>query len=284
MKETILPHQRLKASMQRYGCRYDELNANARRQVDADVTRAMTLEDAVLHSPEGRHVSIDEAVLDAAFREVRLRYGSGNEFRADLRLNGLTPDVLRTALRRELEVEAALEKVAAATPGATETDLQTWYDTHPAQFAMPETRDARHVLVTINADFAENRREAALQRITELQRSLDGSLAAFESVARRHSECPSAMDGGRLGTVRRGMLYSELDMALFRLPEGGTSEVLASEIGFHIVLCEKVHPGRTVSFDEAREKIRTALDARRREQTKACWLAALTGIRHAEAV
>ena len=44
-----------------------------------------------------------------------------------------------------------------------------------------------------------------------------GSSARFADLASRHSECPTALEGGRLGEVVPGQLFPSLDAALFAL-------------------------------------------------------------------
>ena len=65
----------------------------------------------------------------------------------------------------------------------------------------------RQILITVNDAFVENQREAALARICDLAEKLVGRPNRFPSLARKYSECPSAMDDGRLGNLGRGQLY-----------------------------------------------------------------------------
>lgn len=280
----ILAHHRLKAATERFACRYADLDERARRTVDAAAKRAQAMEDAVLASGEAESVNVPPTNINHALKEVRARYQSEAEFEADLAANGLSPESLKAALLRELKAEAVLDKIADGALPPTNAELLAWYDAHPDRFAAPETRDARHILITVNEDFAENRPATALERITAIGRRLDGTPETFADIAQRHSECPTAMEGGRIGTVSRGTLYPELDTALFWLGEGQVSGVLKSEIGFHIVLCEAIHPARHVAFAEAREKIRTAMNDKRRQTAKAHWLAALMAARLPETV
>lgn len=275
MDDGLLAHHRLRAALARFGCRYDELDGDQRATVEGEADRSLALENAVLASPEAVGVFVPEASLDGTVEDVRSRYDTPEDFAEDMRMNGLTPETLRGALRRELMVEAVLEKLAAAAPAASEADIRAWYDAHPDRFDLPETRTARHILLTINDDLADTTRNRAFERINALRYQLDGTLETFHNLAYRHSECPSALEGGRLGRMPRGTLYPQLDAALFTLAEGSTSGVLESEIGFHIVHCEKIHPARTVSFEEAREKIREAMTAKSREKLQARWLGGL---------
>jgi nitrogen fixation protein NifM len=133
----------------------------------------------------------------------------------------------------------------------------------------------RHILVTVNDDIAENRRDRSRAAIDAIRARLDGTREQFARLAGRHSECPSALEGGLLGRVPPGRLYAALDARLFAMQAGETSEPIESETGFHILYCEAIHPPKTVPFDEAAPKIRAAIDQKRREKAQALWLAAL---------
>jgi len=107
------------------------------------------------------------------------------------------------ALERELKVEAILEKVATRAAKISDMDVELYYQFHPEQFRRPETRLARHILVTINDSIAENTRAAARQRIEAIATRLAKEPQRFEEQALKHSECPTALDGGKLGDLPR---------------------------------------------------------------------------------
>ena len=113
-------------------------------------------------------------------------------------------------------------------------------NTIPEQFRRPETRLARHILITINDTIAENTRSAAGKRINAIQARLAKEPQRFEEQALKHSECPTALDGGKLGDLPRGKLFPELDKALFELKAGEVSGVLESELGFHVLRCDTI--------------------------------------------
>lgn len=50
------------------------------------------------------------------------------------------------------------------------------------------------------------------------------------------------MEGGLLGNVTPGKLYPELEPVAFALTAGQISPVVESEIGFHILRCDEIHP------------------------------------------
>ena len=156
-----------------------------------------------------------------------------------------------------------------------DAEAREWYDAHPERFSIGETRQVRHILITINDEIEENRREASRERIEKIRDELDGSLGQFADLALRYSECPSALNGGILGTVPRGKLYKELDDVLFAMDSDAISEVLESEAGYHILYCEAVIPGQTASFEEAALRIKDAIDKKRRSTMQKAFIAAL---------
>ena len=233
------------------------------------------LESLVLGSLEAADILIPDSRLDEAMSELRGRYPDQAAFLADLAGNGLDETTLRRALHRELIFDAAMQRAGARRPAVSDIDERLFFEMHKGRFTLPERRTARHVLITINDRFAENGRDVARARIEELAHKLAGRPNRFPSLARQHSECPSAMEDGRLGTVPRGRLYAELDAALFGLPEGAVSEPVESEMGFHLMWCEKIHHRRTLPFSRAKPRIQQLLKERAERNCQKAWIAEL---------
>ncbi|NCC40831.1 MAG: nitrogen fixation protein NifM [Gammaproteobacteria bacterium] len=241
--------------------------------------RSLELEELVLASREAQAVVIPPEQVAAGVAEVRGRYRDRGTFEDDLARNGLDAKGLALALRRELAFDAVMQRVASKAADVDEIDQRLYYEMHRERFTTPERRTARHILITINDDFSENRREAARSRIERLAEKLAGrpagAVARFAALARKHSECPTAMQDGRLGEVPRGQLYPELDALLFALPEGQVGGPVESEIGFHLVFCERIARARAQPFSKVRDAIDAHLLARRQRNCQKAWIAEL---------
>ena len=59
---------------------------------------------------------------------------------------------------------------------------------------------------------------------------------------------------------------------LFTMQEGEISSIIESEMGFHILLCEKIKPGKRVAFAKVEAKIRALLEERKRRSRQKEWL------------
>lgn len=250
-----------------------ELSAAERSQVEQHAQQQFALETKILASKDATEVIVPAQQLETALAEVRARYDDDAEFDADLAKNGLNLKGFRAALYRELQVTAILERVAARAETVSELDVSNYYHTNEEKFNIPETRTVRHILITINEDYEENHRDAARERILHLLDRLKRDAGQFAELAQQHSECPTALQGGLLGRVHRGQLYPELDRMLFFMHEREISQVLESEVGFHILYCEKIHLPAHIPLKEAYPKILEVLQKRQRTLYQKTWLA-----------
>lgn len=272
-----LAYHRLRAALILFGCGPDTLNERQREVAERRARRSHAVERRVLATRDAAEVPLSDSAVDCAFAAVRDRYGDTVEFEADMARNGLSPETLHLALRRELTAEAVFDRVAMRGPQVGELDVRLYYYLHLERFRQPETRTLRHILITINETFPENREDAARARLGRIRRRLLREPHRFGALAARHSECPSALREGLLGRLPRGKLYPEIDAVAFRLGEGELSEVVRSPVGLHLLVCEQIQPSRTVPLIEARERILAKLRERQRRICINEWLAALPG-------
>lgn len=271
----------LRNALDGYRKNLSQLDPNEYTQVHRKASKSYELESLVIASPEAEGMVISERQLDASVAAVAERYSSHEEFVEDLESNGLDEAGLRKALQRELMFDSVMQRVAARSAEVNELDIHLFYEMHHERFQTSESRVASHVLITINDDYPENTRDAALARIQQVAEKLAGRGNRFDEFARRYSECPTAMEGGKLGEVNRGQLYEGLDATLFRLQEGEISDIVESEMGFHILYCEKIKPARTVPLSKAAPRIREVLQERQRRNCQKSWLASLQKIENA---
>lgn len=251
------------------------LEQNRLVEITQRADQSYELESLVLSSEEARDIVLPPERLEQAFTELRRRYQDEEELLADLERNGLDLSTLQTALHRELVFDATLQRVAARRRTVSDVDERLFFELHRDRFTQPERRSVRHILITVNEAYPENRREAAFSRAEELATKLKGGSSRFARLARAHSECPTAMEDGRLGVVPRGELFPALDEALFSMDEGASSGPVESELGFHLLWCEKIHPAQTLPFRKVRDRIRELLDERTARNCQKAWIQSL---------
>jgi len=96
---------------------------------------------------------------------------------------------------------------------------------------------ASHILLMYQGSersSATRSKEEALQGIQDIKSQLDQG-GDFAALAKQHSDCPSGADGGDLGSFGKGQMVPAFEQAAFALEVGGTSEVIETPFGYHLI-------------------------------------------------
>ncbi len=266
---------RLKLSQELYRKPPSMLEPVEKQRVDSVAARQRSIEQRILSSAEAAQVVLPASSLSQALAEVRARYGSDEEFLADIESFGLDHEGLMSAIERDLKFDAILDGVASRVADVSETDIEIFYLMHRDKFCRPENRTLRHVLVTINESLKGNDRASARRKIDNVRARLLKSPQRFSELAMRYSECTTAMNGGLLGVVEKGQLFPELEKAAFALNVDELSRVIESPVGFHVIHCVAVESESEQPLSAVREKIRTHLIESRRRAAQKEWIATL---------
>jgi PPIC-type PPIASE domain len=180
----------------------------------------------------------------------------------------ISPRVLSSLLDQYLEevlLARAVEAAEPPVPGANsaekrrafltrsagletlqDSDLRREYDAHPERYKRPALVRASQLL------FREKETaDAAVKR-------LDVG-AAWLDVSRESSVAPNAASGGSLGLLSRTDLPREFEKAVWSLPVGKRSPVVATPHGFHVFRMDERLDARDVTFEEALPALRMAV-------------------------
>ncbi|HSD29925.1 MAG TPA: peptidylprolyl isomerase [Vicinamibacteria bacterium] len=143
----------------------------------------------------------------------------------------------------------------------SEDEIAAYYRDHGPELTVPETVTLRQIVV------------GTLNEARDVRRRLASNPRAFEVIARTRSKGEEAGAGGYLGSFERGQLPSELEAAVFALPEGATSEPVETGLGYHVVRVESRQPARAPTLEEARGTIRARLARARRAEGERAFVA-----------
>jgi parvulin-like peptidyl-prolyl isomerase len=162
-------------------------------------------------------LSVTDTEVDAALVEITTELGGPGALEAWLQANLYAPDELRQALQADLLRARLAEQVAAVGETAEQV--------HARAILVPAEDTAQLVLGQVQAG------------------------ADFATLAVQYSrDLSSRAAGGDLGWFPRGLLaVPEVETAAFALQPGETSDVIASELGYHIVQVIERDPARALS-------------------------------------
>lgn len=268
-------YQLYKVAQEKYKCAVGNLDKAQYDDAVRIAKRKMKIEEVVLSSCEAGRVVVPEIQVKDALAEIRGRYENGFSLAHDLQILGMEEQHFSRALARELHVNAVLDFVASAYGCVTDTDASLYYYMNIEKFHQPEIRTARHILITIDESSPENQREQSQCRIRAIVNRLTKAPGRFEEQALKHSECPTSLEGGLLGSVKPGVLYQELERVLFTLSVGEISGVVESPLGFHLLRCDEVLEAGTPPLDDVLPRLREYLETQKRKKMQQQWLSHL---------
>lgn len=162
------------------------------------------------------------------------------------------------------------------TPTVDDSACRRYFESNRERFCTPIEAEVRHILVAAAPDDAAARvtaRDSAVALIAELR----DEIGRFAALAARHSRCPSARDGGRLGVVTRGTTVPELERVLLQLPVGLAHRPIESRYGFHVAEVLARSGGEPLAFEQVRPLIEEYLHERSWRQAVSQYIQVLAG-------
>lgn len=173
--------------------------------------------------------------------------------------------LLATDATSEPAIVQAIEDVLEQevnVPPADEANCKAWFEAKGRDLRSPDLLEAQHILFAAAPDDPEGRSAAlaaAQAALAEIERTPD----RFEALAKAHSACPSASQGGWLGQIVRGTTAPEFETYLFSLDEGETCAApVPTRYGYHIVRLLRRADGRPLPYAAVRDQIARQIEER----------------------
>lgn len=152
-------------------------------------------------------------------------------------------------------------------------EMAKYYGSNPGDQSEDDLkRQALRALIVQKASLAafKDKAPAAQAKMAEIEKELAGG-ADFAELAKKHSQCPSAAQGGDLGFFGRGGMDATFEKTSFTLKMGSVSPAIQSAFGYHLIKATGFKKGATpgedqvqashilVMFDSDQQVVRTAM-------------------------
>jgi len=136
--------------------------------------------------------------------------------------------------------------------------LEKYFDGNKSLFN-GESVKVCHILIDTRDMKTQEELSHTLEQIKSIKREIDSG-AAFDEMAKKYSNCPSAQNGGDLGFIQRkgNLAKSFLDTA-FSLRTGQVSDPVQTEFGYHLIKVTEKKEGANIKFGDVKEKVRVAV-------------------------
>ena len=211
----------------------------------------------------GFQASADEVAAKLA--QLNARFSAGNALESILDSMGLSPDQLETQLQHGLVIEKYLEgRLVKGTPPSDDEEA-FYYQDHPDQFREPLLLRLSHILVRVEPDWDQARKELGRRKIAALARRLSAG-EDFATLAAEASDCYSAKNGGDLGYFLPGELSRRMEDEARNLKTGEVSGVVEDRYGLHLLKVTELRPAALPPLEKVRGRIRDRLKEEQEQQ------------------
>ena len=136
-----------------------------------------------------------------------------------------------------------------------EQEIRDYYEANQASYDVAEQRKVDEILVKTGKDAKPEAVTAARSKAEELLAQLRSG-KAFEELVKMHAEDKdSSIDIHEYGFIGKGLLPEAVDKVAFSMEQGTTSDIIQSDLGFHIIELKEIKGGVKNTFESAREKV-----------------------------
>jgi peptidyl-prolyl cis-trans isomerase SurA len=172
--------------------------------------------------------------IDYQIKVFQQQYGSIEKIEE---MYGMSIEKIKRELRDEVQKSLMIQKLQEknfATIEASRREVESFYSTYKDSIGMiPEKLKISHIYRNpkTSSTLKEKYRKFAQEILDSIKTGSD-----FTEMAKKYSEDPgSAVQGGDLGFVKRGVFYPEFEAAAFSLQTNEISDIVESPVGYHII-------------------------------------------------
>ena len=231
---------------------------------EKDILRDLIDQDLLLDKGKDLSITGDTDLikrLDQMRKEMKLE--SLEELEKEATKQGVSWEDFKQNMRNQIITQKVIGEEVSSHLSVTKEEEQKFYDDHKNDMEQPEAIRLSEILVAPktaapapaagtdpnappaappsndpNAAVDEAAQAAALSaaeaKADDLLKQIRAG-AAFEDIAKKFSDGPSAADGGNLGSFERGKLAKQIEDQTFALKTGEITDVIRTKQGFVIL-------------------------------------------------
>jgi peptidyl-prolyl cis-trans isomerase SurA len=255
------------------------------RDREKDLLRDLIDQQLLLDKGKDLDINADTAVikrLDEMRKQMNL--GSMEDLEKAAEAQGVSYEDFRQNLKNEIITQEVIGREVGPHVAITPEEEKQFYEKHKTEMDRPEQIRLSEILIAPkppqatqsapqadaqagpNAESqpaldpqaqaeADKQAEARAQQVlAEIKKG-----AAFDAVAKKFSDGPTAAQGGDLGYFKRGTLAKELEDKTFALKAGETTDVIRTKQGFVILKVTEHQKGGVPPFNEVEPQVQNAI-------------------------
>jgi len=206
----------------------DEKRKIAKQKLNGLISTRLIAEKA---AGIGLEVS-DQEVSDTIKRVLKQNHMTEANLKQILAKQGLDFSSYRDKIANDMLKSRYISKEIKANIIITNQEIMDYAGKHNL-FSQEKSVTIAQIFIPKNSPNAVGGKDNKIWKT--IRKRLDNE-ENFFALASEYSEGPAAPKGGRLGTFKKGNLREEIEDVAYKLPLGETSEVIETDLGYHMIV------------------------------------------------
>jgi peptidyl-prolyl cis-trans isomerase SurA len=256
---------RSKETLKQEAQQQDPANADKIVQArDKDILRDLIDQQLLLEKAKDLGITADTELikrLDQMRKEMHM--DSMEDLEKAATNQGISYEDFKQNLKNQIITQQVISREVGSRMNVGKDEIQQFYDEHKSQLEQPEQIRLSELLIAEKKDKAppadEEQGVAAAQAKAEDLLAQIRKGAAFEDIAKKNSNGPTAAQGGDLGYFKRATLAKELEDKTFAMKPGEVSDVIRTKQGFVILKVTEHQQAGVPALNEIEGRVQEAI-------------------------
>lgn len=222
------------------------------------VARELITNQLMLEEAKRRKIRVDSNLVNRAFETFKSKYASQTDFENELAALGETEDDVKKEMEKGALLDTLLKIILVDADTVSEKECHDFYMQNSSHYkSSPRFRVSQ---IFFAADSSKDKpkwekcRKSAYQLLEKLKAGMK-----FEAAAAANNQ-----SDGDMGWFRNGDLKEELQNAIEQKKNGEISDVICTDIGFHIIKKTDEEDAKVLTFEEVKENVAKTLSVKKR--------------------
>ena len=221
--------------------------------------------ELLLREAESRNIQVSSEDIDKQLNSIVSRFPSEEVFDQQITKMGTSKEKLVENIEQQLKISSLLKSSMTSLKAITDDDVKVFYQENKDKFKEPEQVHAKHILFKINASDPSDVKDKKRKDLEVLRNKIKNG-EDFSGMAKEYSEGPTNVKGGDLGYFGRGQMVKPFDEVAFGLKDGGLSDIVETQFGYHLIKVIDHKEARLLPFEEAKANITTYLKSKQEQE------------------
>ena len=216
----------------------------------------------------------DDEVMDVIKDMIAKRKSNMEEFKKNLAREGTSLESLKKDIRSQMVRMRLLRWEIKSKVMVSDEEIGEYYTKNRQDYEGKEAVQLKQIFLALPAK-ADKKTKAKIKEETGQLRKRALAGEPFELLAVKYSQGPGAAQGGDIGFIEKGTIIAAVDSVAFSLPMGQVSEVIESDIGFHIIKVVDKKGAGLKPIATVREEIKAKIEDEKLEKKYEEWITSI---------